>query len=1015
MFPSNVLSKTPTREYKTKGRLTPQKNISKHESSKNLLFVSKSHNIELYSAFPLAVRESLSKFEENIPQGGFDLQGKFAWLGIRDSIFVWPIQSTSWNLITPWELTLDDVTDFLLVKLTSGSGGVGILVLNKNTKKVRYWFDVQAPASYVERTLLLEEGEIVYELTQLNDFHFVAITSSGNLFTIKLRGTSGYNETIEVNSIQKPSEGLLSGLGRKLFWGGSSNNVVVLAMYHFPNSNFLYVLTEENLQQWSVVTDGDLRTIGNYNLKNIIRESLSNEPDEMQLIDIAAFEFTVFVLISTISANIQDYLLIRCSLNSKTDIKVTNSYHIYQPEVHSIGDLKFLFSFPQNTSILYSKTSVVLKKLEDIPSRTNDIVHFDKNIFFGGQVIKGDVIILMSTEHGVVIVKPTAHVSTTPRPIEGIKFQLAQDSSIKQRLKRAFEAYSNNKRVIWDEIWSDDMEASILLLSKDILNALPSSQPTWAQDTTPIQITQQLSQKQDIHARYLQFLQTMQLYEKLSLQGEANLRLHTEKIQAAMFLREYENMLLSKGIDSSDAITTAMRYFAKDIQSNDTASALTSLTMHDICYSQVTMIDGMLLKVEDFLDISFKGSKTSVEHHIVQLHYCNKVFQCILSPLKGESLNFTISEGTIYTQSIQQVIEKQLFIYTIPVMDEVRNVAGEPASLADEKIQTLVQQLAFLVDKLLESFQFTKFPSPQYLQIRDRAIMYLVTIGNPTVAIQLAEKYKAFEPLIQICAKDIARLKHYTHIFRADNFSQTLFKYCISHEMYRELLSGEFADEDGQLKNFLSNYPLYSWVYNIKGPDYIDVAHTLHTLGTSELQNLSRRKTLLSLSKLSSLMTINDTSQDIRKKDDQLLYLIKVMENFGIEAEGVKAPETLIKILLNQSPLALNDIVQALDIYKNANLYVSDHSIMIQIWETAFYLINWGSLAEEWIRGNVSDTQIQDLIQQTLLYQAAATPAVKGLLTTEILKKIIEGYRTPSNPTLTRLFDTLIQSIQSIK
>ena len=49
----------------------------------------------------------------------------------------------------------------------------------------------------------------------------------------------------------------------------------------------------------------------------------------------------------------------------------------------------------------------------------------------------------MSSEHGIIIVKPTAHVSTTPT--EGMKFQLAQDSSIKQRLKRAFEAYSNNK------------------------------------------------------------------------------------------------------------------------------------------------------------------------------------------------------------------------------------------------------------------------------------------------------------------------------------------------------------------------------------------------------------------------------------------------------------------------------------------------------------------------------------------------------------------------------------------
>ena len=42
---------------------------------------------------------------------------------------------------------------------------------------------------------------------------------------------------------------------------------------------------------------------------------------------------------------------------------------------------------------------------------------------------------------------------------------------------------------------------------------------------------------------------------------------------------------------------------------------------------QVTVIDGMLLKVEDVLDLTFKDAKMPMEQRILQLQQANDVFQ----------------------------------------------------------------------------------------------------------------------------------------------------------------------------------------------------------------------------------------------------------------------------------------------------------------------------------------------------------------------------------------------------
>lgn len=184
----------------------------------------------------------------------------------------------------------------------------------------------------------------------------------------------------------------------------------------------------------------------------------------------------------------------------------------------------------------------------------------------------------------------------------------------------------------------------------------------------------------------------------------------------------------------------------------------------------------------------------------------------------------------------------------------------------------------------------------------------IVDGGQYELAAKLAEKYLDFKTLVIICdqTKNQARLDEYIERYRDQDFSQFAINWHLQQNKRGDLFE-RFKRNQCELTRFLGDHPTLAWIQIVFNGDLSRASRILLSLAQNETASVSRKKTMLSLAKLTSLAANEDLINQIESINNELQlieYQLKVptrmLQIFGYDSDNQKVlkPEEIINVCI---------------------------------------------------------------------------------------------------------------------
>lgn len=170
----------------------------------------------------------------------------------------------------------------------------------------------------------------------------------------------------------------------------------------------------------------------------------------------------------------------------------------------------------------------------------------------------------------------------------------------------------------------------------------------------------------------------------------------------------------------------------------------------------------------------------------------------------------------------------------------------------------------------------------------------------------MAEKYLDFKTLVIICdqTKNQTRLDEYMERYRDQDFSQFAISWHVQQDKRGDLFE-RFKRNQSELSRFLGVHPSLAWIQTVFNGDLSRAARILLQLAQNETELVARKKTMLSLSKLTSLATDEDLSNQIETINGELQlieYQLKVptrmlqIYGYNLDNQKVLNAEEIINV-----------------------------------------------------------------------------------------------------------------------
>ena len=203
-----------------------------------------------------------------------------------------------------------------------------------------------------------------------------------------------------------------------------------------------------------------------------------------------------------------------------------------------------------------------------------------------------------------------------------------------------------------------------------------------------------------------------------------------------------------------------------------------------------------------------------------------------------------------------------------------------------------------------------------------------------------------------------------------------------------------------QLGRFLEGHANISWLHDIQTGDYQESAKTLKTLADSEVDSLSRKKTMLSIAKLANLcadsddndknlsdsLSVIDHEMNIISAQEQLPK--SILEAYGFESDKMKvlSPRHLIELYISEENHGADqvDFKKALDLLDYLppsggtpeEIKKDRDELKLRIWASAVSRNDWSEM---------QTADPLESIKETVFFKLADDCYLQGLdLTTEM-------------------------------
>ncbi|XP_028828633.1 nuclear pore complex protein Nup133 [Denticeps clupeoides] len=482
-----------------------------------------------------------------------------------------------------------------------------------------------------------------------------------------------------------------------------------------------------------------------------------------------------------------------------------------------------------------------------------------------------------------------------------------------------------------------ELDRVVTQINLDLVDDYPASDPRWAESVpdesgftmTSLILLHQLEDKMKAHVCFMDFLSQMGLFDRLSsttvrsspIATRMLLCEHAEKLSAAIVLKNHHTKHPEL---VNPAILNALKKSKADVPP--------SLTPADVFFREVSQISSIF---ECLLD---EEEKALSENPVDSVQWAEVVLDVnsIIKDMLQSAAQHRETKALLYRPPESTAPEPEYIPWTASSgVGGVRTAITRQHEIimkmvypqADSELRNaLNEQLVALLDSYFSGYvaqlMSLKRPAQQerydvlemeYSHRRTDLLTPLLELRQYQWVAALAEKYCDFDVLVLMCEQtdNQSRLQHYMTKFADQNFADFVFRWYMEKGKRGKLLSQPIAQHQ-QLASFLQAHEHLSWLHDLHVQDYQNAHQTLYSQVNMETRYFVKKKTLLSLSKLSALASDMPESALEKQLDD-----IVEQERFLLHQE------TLPKQLLEEKQLN-PETMPLLSAHNLINLYICD-------------------------------------------------------------------------------------------
>ncbi|KAK8723506.1 hypothetical protein OTU49_011745, partial [Cherax quadricarinatus] len=688
---------------------------------------------------------------------------------------------------------------------------------------------------------------------------------------------------------------------------------------------------------------------------------------------------------------------------------------------------RFILCF--NTAYIYNKNTVLCVSAVG-EGDSGDRVEFSGagDSILGVGRSKG-LPLFFSANHGIVSISANQHLNQsgvlmnestaedTSRLCEALNISSMGLDSITSshdctaRLQAAFLHFNKSNipqaQAILDELFpgsdNTNLDATVIQLSTNLLDDSPATDPRWAESNQAggtgapmsLLILNQLRDKTMAHQYFITFLHQTGLWQRLSVGVVEETRVltrivlteHGEKLAFATALRTKHN-------DHQHLIDAAVKHVLLDRNESPEGK----LTHSDLFYRRVSKIEdiiwGLLRAQDDVLaaDVAPRDAPAtihSVNSLILALLRGAKIASGSIASVAGttsdpplEHTPWTASQGTRGARTL--LLEQHTTTVKIGLVRAEDGATraklyAQMVDLSDVILTGYQPQLRSLVAVSHDSHQAL---TRAYERDRYNLIQPLVQGEQYDQAVGLAEKYCDFRTLVEVCDRtdNQERLAQYMTQFGSDcfcfqGFSDFVFRWYLETGKRGRLLS---HGTQGDLSRFLQDYTSLAWLHHIQTRDFTAASSTLRQLALEETAYLSRKKTLLSLSKLCNLASTMPGSRETSMLEDGTMSLeeeliiyqeqlpepVLTAHSLDPDSMRVLSPTELVHLYTSEENFYANefDFKKALDLLSFVPLE-EVYELKRDIWVRAVLRNSWQHMDTDNPLDAISDTVLFKTIE----------------------------------------------------
>lgn len=529
------------------------------------------------------------------------------------------------------------------------------------------------------------------------------------------------------------------------------------------------------------------------------------------------------------------------------------------------------------------------------------------------------------------------------------------------------------------------LDRAVVTVSSALIDDYPRSDPRWCESvpagdtvSSSLIILHQLDDKLKAHDHLVNFLQVYELWQKLSVVTVKETMMatclvlleHAEKLVAAKVLRR----CFLEQTELVDKIT-------KETLEKRKVEVKPHLSHQDVFFQEISCVESFFPTLLEWQDDELYHSgagDTGAAITSDAIGTVNNVFVGVFQAVlhfrqsnkdlyeykdnisRAEYIPWTSKEGN---NGIRTILTKQ---HSINVKHALK--LSESRRFEGAIFQTFMDITDIILDgfkcqiESLKGKETYELLQAKFSREQTKLIAPLLEVKQYERAAVLAEKYLDFSTLIQLCDEtdDTQKLQAYCLQFSNEGFSDYVCKWYLDKGKRGKLLNQPLLQQDS-LRKFLRGHKNLSWLHHLRDKDYRSAHQTLKELALEEHEHLSKKKTLLSLSKLATLAS--DIPQDMKIAQqealDYELDLIShqerlpaaVCEALGIDLDSARvfSPQELIEMYVCDENAEANqyDFRIALDLLQFIRKPPGDKGVeelRLHIWSKAILRDSWEDL-----------------------------------------------------------------------